>query len=182
MKFKPTLKTTINSALFTALIASTCIGGAPQAYAAKLPKDGVVDARIKTLPYRENEVFRLTGHYGFSTVLEFASGENIETISIGDSESWQLVKPKRGNLLLIKPLEENAQTNMTVVTDQRIYTFEMNAYISEISPLKRPFLPYQIQLSGVKRFIAIRHASCPQTKGQGKEGRCGTNIIGSAQL
>jgi len=96
-------------------------------YAGKDPRTGSTDARIKNLTYSENEVYRLQGHYGYTTVLEFSSKEKIETISIGDSEAWQVIKPNRQNILFIKPLEQNAETNMTILTSKRIYSFEMTA-------------------------------------------------------
>lgn len=100
---------------------------ASPAIAAQNTNSGSVDARVKTITYHEMEVFRITGHYGFSTVLEFEQTENIETIALGDSQAWQTIKPGRGNLLFIKPLEQNAATNMSVVTNKRIYTFELTA-------------------------------------------------------
>jgi type IV secretion system protein VirB9 len=97
------------------------------AIGAQNTNSGSADARVKTITYHEMEVFRITGHYGFSTVLEFEQSENIETIALGDSQAWQTIKPGRGNLLFIKPLEKNAATNMSVVTNKRIYTFELTA-------------------------------------------------------
>ena len=97
------------------------------AYASKYPRESTTDARVKTFSYSENEVYALRGHYGFSTVIEFSPKERIESISIGDSLAWQVVKPNRPNLMFIKPLEENAQTNMTVITTKRIYTFALSA-------------------------------------------------------
>ncbi len=113
--------------LTTAL--ALCI--ASPAIAGKSPRPGAADARVKTLTYHDTDVYRITAHYGFSTVLEFDRTESIETISMGDSQAWQIVRPSRGNLLFIKPLEENANTNMTVVTNKRIYTFEMTAKASQ---------------------------------------------------
>ena len=97
------------------------------ALADRAPRSGTADARVKTLTYHENDVYRLRGYYGFTTVIEFSSKERIETISIGDSEAWQIIKPSRPNVLFVKPLEQNAETNMTVLTSKRIYTFEMSA-------------------------------------------------------
>ncbi|MDH5723001.1 MAG: P-type conjugative transfer protein VirB9 [Alphaproteobacteria bacterium] len=97
------------------------------ALAGKTPRPGSADARVKTFTYHDRDVYRITAHYGFSTVLEFAPTENIETIALGDSDAWQTIKPGRNNLLFIKPLEQNASTNMTVVTNERIYTFELSA-------------------------------------------------------
>jgi len=110
--------------LLTTAIALTL---ASPVMAGKTPRPGSADARVKTITYHDTDVYRLTAHYGFSTVIEFNPSENIETISLGDSAAWQTIKPGRGNLLFIKPLEQNASTNMTVITNERIYTFELTA-------------------------------------------------------
>lgn len=101
------------------------------AYAITEPRKGAADARVKTLTYRENDVFELKGHYGFTTMVELSPKEHIETTSIGDSEAWQVIpSTQRKNILFIKPLEPNAETNMTVLTDKRIYAFELSAAIA----------------------------------------------------
>lgn len=101
------------------------------AHAITEPRKGPADARIKTLTYRENDVFELKGHYGFTTMVELSSKEHIETTSIGDSEAWQVIpSTQRSNILFVKPLEPNAETNMTVLTDKRIYAFELSASIA----------------------------------------------------
>jgi type IV secretion system protein VirB9 len=101
------------------------------AYAARSPNSGSADARVKTITYHDNDVYRLKGSYGYTTVIEFGEKERIETISLGDSEAWQVVKPHRDNLLFVKPLEQNAATNMTVVTSDHIYSFELSANKAE---------------------------------------------------
>lgn len=104
---------------------------ATTAYAARTPISGSADARVKKVTYHDNDVYRLKGHYGYTTVVEFGEKERIETISLGDSEAWQVVKPGRNNLLFVKPLEQNAATNMTVITSDHIYTFELSAEKTE---------------------------------------------------
>ncbi|PCI98722.1 MAG: P-type conjugative transfer protein VirB9 [Alphaproteobacteria bacterium] len=116
---------------------------ASPAIAGKTPHPGSADARVKTIVYHDTDVFRITGHYGFSTVLEFDARENIETIALGDSQAWQTIKPGRGNLLFIKPLEQNANTNMTVITNKRIYTFELTARSAQSH--KSPNLSFRIK-------------------------------------
>ncbi len=118
MNFKPSL---------LIMILALCVGVSTPSFAGKKPRPGSADARVKTITYNEHEVFALNAHYGFSTAIEFSQRERIETISLGDSEAWQVMKPNRPNILFIKPLEENAQTNMTVLTSKRIYTFELTA-------------------------------------------------------
>lgn len=81
------------------------------------------DNRIKTYVYNENEVFLLVIHYGYQSNIEFANGEEVETISIGDSYAWKVTPV--GRRLFIKPLEENIHTNMTVITNKRTYQFDV---------------------------------------------------------
>lgn len=97
------------------------------AQAEKSPLDGTADARVKSIVYHESDVYKLKGHYGFTTIVEFSPHEKIETISIGDSEAWQIVKPNRPNIMFIKPLAQNADTDMTVLTSKRIYTFQLTS-------------------------------------------------------
>lgn len=84
-----------------------------------------IDSRIKTFIYSENEVFRLVVHYGYQTSIEFAEGEEIQTISVGNNYAWQLTPI--GRRLFIKPLEENILTNMTIITNKRVYQMEVQS-------------------------------------------------------
>lgn len=92
---------------------------------AAIGKPVALDSRIKTYIYSENEVFRLVVHYGYQTSIEFAEGEEIQTISSGNSFAWQLTPV--GRRLFIKPLEENILTNITILTNKRAYHFEMQS-------------------------------------------------------
>ncbi len=84
-----------------------------------------IDSRIKTFVFSENEVFRIVVHYGYQTSIEFAEGEEIQTISVGNSFAWQLVPV--GRRLFIRPLEENILTNMTIITNLRTYQLEIQS-------------------------------------------------------
>src|SRR6185437_1941540 len=39
--------------------------------------------------------------------------------------AWQVTPNKRANVLFLKPILANGRTNMTVVTDKRVYTFDL---------------------------------------------------------
>lgn len=95
------------------------------AVALLLPEPLATDSRIKTILYSPNEVYKFTGHYGYQSVIEFGADEQIMTVSIGDSIAWQL-KPA-GSRLFIKPIEQDALTNMTVITNHHTYHFEIHA-------------------------------------------------------
>jgi len=96
-------------------------------FAASNPVGFSVDERVKNVIYNENDVISLTGYYGYQTTIKFANSEKIQNISIGDSVAWQVVPNNVGNILFVKPVEERATTNMTVITDRRIYNFELTS-------------------------------------------------------
>ncbi|GAB5098056.1 TrbG/VirB9 family P-type conjugative transfer protein [Caballeronia sp. HLA56] len=93
--------------------------------AAKLPHALVTDDRVKQVPYDPNQVYEVVGTYGYQTSIEFANDEVVKVVSLGDSIAWQTVPYQ--NRLFIKPVEPNAATNLTVVTDKRTYYFKLTS-------------------------------------------------------
>lgn len=85
------------------------------------------DSRIRTVPYDPGRVIALTGHLGYQMMIEFAEDERIEAVSVGDSLSWQVTPNRRATHLFVKPVEKASATNMTVITTQRAYAFELRA-------------------------------------------------------
>ena len=84
------------------------------------------DPRLRSVHYQANQVVSVQGRLGFQSMIEFAPGEEIENVAVGNSEAWQVTPNKRANLLFLKPLVIKARTNMTVVTDQRVYLFDLS--------------------------------------------------------
>ncbi len=101
------------------------LGVAVPAQALKEPRPIATDSRIRTVRYSPNEVYQFIGHYGYQSTIEFEVDEKIQTVSVGDSIAW-LINPS-GNRLFLKPIDQNALTNMTVITDKRTYFFELHA-------------------------------------------------------
>ncbi len=95
------------------------------AYAADVPHPGQLDARIQTIAYDPDQVVLLRGTLGYQFMLEFASDERIETVSIGNSVDWQVTPNRKADVLFIKPIGHSGRTNLTVLTDQRRYAFEL---------------------------------------------------------
>lgn len=104
--------------LFMALVCS-------KASATISPRPIGGESRIKIINYMPNTVFRYVGHYMYQSIIEFALDEEIQTITMGTPTPWQLVPS--GNRIFLKPVENNATTNMTVITNKRMYFFEMHA-------------------------------------------------------
>jgi type IV secretion system protein VirB9 len=95
------------------------------AHAESIPAKGAHDARMKKVTYNRDDVVKVVGHYGYSTDIELAPGESVVDIAIGDSLAWEIAPS--ANHLFVKPREDNAVTNMTVVTNKRVYQFALDA-------------------------------------------------------
>lgn len=112
--------------LAIAVIAGTTISlASAPALAAKLPHSLVTDDRVKQVPYDPNQVYEVVGTYGYQTSIEFANDETVKVVTLGDSIAWQTVPYQ--NRLFIKPVEPNAVTNLTVITDKRTYYFKLTS-------------------------------------------------------
>jgi type IV secretion system protein VirB9 len=83
------------------------------------------DNRIRIIDYQDNNIIRLEGCLNFQTMISFADNEKIENVGIGDTNQWQVMPNNRANLLFIKPINAQAFSNMTVVTNRRNYGFEL---------------------------------------------------------
>lgn len=83
------------------------------------------DRRIKILTYSRNDVYTVPTKYGYQTSIVFGSGEEIVTVSVGDRSTWQIVPSH--NRIFIRPMDDNLTTNMTVITNQREYNFDIKS-------------------------------------------------------
>jgi type IV secretion system protein VirB9 len=83
------------------------------------------DSRIRMLKYEPNQIVTLVGRSGIQSTIEFSPGEHIESVAVGDSAAWQVTPNRRASLLFVKPLVASSKSNMTVVTDQRTYMFDL---------------------------------------------------------
>jgi type IV secretion system protein VirB9 len=90
-------------------------------------KAAAPDPRIHVVVYDPDAIVRLVGHTGYQMTIEFGDGEKVETVAIGDSMGWQITPNAAANLLFVKPVGISRPTNMTIVTNRRRYTFELNS-------------------------------------------------------
>jgi type IV secretion system protein VirB9 len=84
-----------------------------------------IDKRLRVMVYNPNDVFKFTGYYGYQSSIVFAEGEEVDTLTMGDTVAWQIVPS--GNRIFLKPMEPDATTNMTILTNERVYHFELHA-------------------------------------------------------
>lgn len=102
------------------------VSSAPETlHALQYARPIATDSRVRTFVYKPNEVYIYTGHYRYASSIEFSPDETVQTITMGDSTGWQI--NNQGSRLFLKPIDADANTNMTIYTDKRIYHFELYA-------------------------------------------------------
>lgn len=90
------------------------------------PKAGSRDARVTYATYQEGQVYRVTTRLRTVTLIELGDGERIQSIAIGDLESFKIDKLERANLFIVKPVVAGASTNLTVETQRNIYFLQVS--------------------------------------------------------
>lgn len=100
-----------------------------------------IDSRIRVMIYNPDDVFKFIGYYGYQASIELAKEEEIVSISMGDTNSWQIVPA--GNRIFIKPMEQDATTNMTIITNKRTYFFEL--YAAETLDMRDPDMVFNLR-------------------------------------
>ncbi len=111
------------------LLAASLILSPSFSYAVQESEPLTTDGRIKTFLYVPDEVYSFTGHYRYQSTIVLEAGENIATITMGDSTGWMI--KDSGNRIFLKPVDPDAVTNMTVITNKRTYLFELHAEEAE---------------------------------------------------
>jgi type IV secretion system protein VirB9 len=109
------------------VLAVLAVCGAAHAQFTSLPEPGPGDPRIRQILYDPDQVVSIKGRLGYEMTIEFDPAERIENVSIGDSLSWQVTPNRKATLLFLKPMSKGAATSMTVVTNERIYSFVLTA-------------------------------------------------------
>lgn len=104
--------------LVAALLASPAL-------AQRRPQPGSGDPRIQTVDYAPDQVVVLEAAPGYQLTVELAPDEQIENVAVGDSGAWQVTANRRGDRLFIKPLHAGVTTNMTVITNARLYAIDL---------------------------------------------------------
>lgn len=109
-------------------LAMAAVIAATPALAERKPRRGNYDSRIRTVIYKPDDVVKVDATYGVSLMITFGADEIVETVSLGDTDAWGVVSNKRKNVLFLKPIAKNADTNLTVITNKRDYAFDLSSH------------------------------------------------------
>lgn len=81
--------------------------------------------RTQIIDYQPDQVVLLQSTLGYHLTVEFSANEQIESVAVGDGQSWQVSTSLSGDHLFLKPLSSGGRTNMTVITANRTYAFDL---------------------------------------------------------
>ena len=99
------------------------------------PAYSAPDPRLKRVHYEPDKVVSVQGRLGYQSMIEFGESEQIENVAVGNSAAWQVTPNRRANLLFLKPLSGKTRTNLTVVTDRRVYLFDLSVAAAGDAPV-----------------------------------------------
>jgi type IV secretion system protein VirB9 len=109
-----------------------CVWTSHCAFAEQTPKPGLVDSRIRVVAYDPEQVIKIRGYVGYQIFFEFAEGETFVNLAAGDNKALDV--GYEANHLVIKPLAEKVATNITVITNRRVYQFDYSATATKPNP------------------------------------------------
>ncbi len=84
-------------------------------------KQGNLDNRITYARFQQGQVYRINTRLRTVTLVELGNGERIQSIAIGDLESFKIDRLEGANVFIIKPVIPGASTNITVETNRNFY-------------------------------------------------------------
>ncbi|MGO7021099.1 P-type conjugative transfer protein VirB9 [Rhizobium leguminosarum] len=100
------------------LIALTMVASlSTTALALDIPRGASQDSRIRFVEYQPYNITKIVGTLRSSVQVEFAADEEIAHVALGNSVAWEVAPA--GNILFLKPRENQPVTNISVVTTRR---------------------------------------------------------------
>lgn len=95
-------------------------------------RDGYVNA-IQVWPYADGALYQIYTSPGRVTVIALQQGEELVTVSAGDTVRWIVGDTVSGNgatqrvNILVKPTRTGLKTNLVITTNRRTYLLEMSS-------------------------------------------------------
>lgn len=166
MNFKRLLQGAALAALITAntAAASPVAGNAPEPDFITDSFDAAISGAEVVFPFKSNKIYTVYAQKGFITDIRMQPGENITSVSAGDTERWVIDKAAVGQgftkveHLYVKPVYTGIRTNMVINTTVRTYQLNLVA-----GNFYNPVVTWQVEksiaessgYSGVRNYAAI---------------------------
>ena len=97
------------------VVAWACL--VTSAHALETPTSAPQDNRVRFVDYEPYNITRIVGSLRSSVQVEFAADEEIAHVALGNTVAWEVAPA--GNILFLKPRENQPVTNISVVTTRR---------------------------------------------------------------
>lgn len=149
-----------------AFLFTACVTFGSLTLADQRPRSLASTPHIKEIIYDPNGVHMYTGFFGYQSSIVFEDGEVIGTISMGDSTGWQF--STHDNRLFLKPIEDNSTTNVTILTNKRVYHFIFTG--KEARDVDDPELAYEVRFRYPAHSISTQNAGIVGVQGNNQEG------------
>jgi type IV secretion system protein VirB9 len=130
--------------------------------AAEVPQVNGADHRVRTVAYDPTQVVVITGFFGYATGITFAKDETVKVPAAGYANAWDITI--HGNFITVKPRDANPQTNLIIVTDKRVYNFDLrvkpltNANAARYNEDKDQIFHLQFRYPDEEKRIALEQA------------------------
>ncbi|XAZ20477.1 P-type conjugative transfer protein VirB9 (plasmid) [Sinorhizobium sp. B11] len=99
------------------MLLALAAGLSSSAFALDIPRGSSQDSRIRFVDYQPYNITKIVGTLRSSVQIEFAADEEIAHVALGNSVAWEVAPA--GNILFLKPRENQPVTNISVVTTRR---------------------------------------------------------------
>ncbi|TCM51151.1 type IV secretion system protein VirB9 [Rhizobium sp. PP-F2F-G48] len=101
--------------IIIAALAAVLLAG--PAHALEVPRGADGDSRVRFVNYQPYDITRIVGSLRSSVQVEFSPDEEIAHVALGNTVAWEVAPA--GNILFLKPRENQPVTNISVVTTRR---------------------------------------------------------------
>ena len=133
MNFNSFIKGAAIAVLLTANVAAAApvVGNEPEPNYITDSFDAAISGVEVVFPYQSNKIYTVYSQKGFITDIRMQPGENITSVSAGDTERWVIDKAAVGQgftkveHLYIKPVYTGIRTNMVINTTARTYQLNL---------------------------------------------------------
>lgn len=99
--------------------------------------------KIVTYVYRPDYIYNYVGTYEYQAHIKLQTGEKVSTIAMGNTSGWEIVE--NGSRIFLRPLNKYAKTNMTLITNKRLYQFLLDA--KSVNSMNDPSVFFEARFS-----------------------------------
>ena len=106
-------------------LAAAFLGAAPLAAQMRPQPAPGADPHVQYVDFVPDQVVLLEGSPGYQMTIELSPDEQVETVAVGAGDAWLVTANRKGDRLFVKSIVGGVSTNMTVITNVRLYNFEL---------------------------------------------------------